>query len=86
MPQKREELKGGKRGFSRVDRRGTRRYFDAGRLFIVALAVEFEDDNEDEYDFAREIHLWNRSIPLTAARRFAVQSLKIVHFLEDSSR
>ena len=82
MPQKREELKGGKMGFSRGDRRGRQRYFDAGRLFIVALAVEFED----EYDFAREIHLWNRSIPLTAARRLAVQSLKIVHFLEDSSR
>jgi hypothetical protein len=55
MPQKREELKGGKRGFSRGDRRGRRRYFDAGRLFIVALAVEFEDD-EDGYDFARETH------------------------------
>ena len=73
MPQKREELKGGKRRFSRGDRRGTRRYFDAASLFIVALAVEFEDD-EDEHDFAREIHLWNRSITLTAAGRFATMS------------
>ncbi len=40
---------------------------------MVALAVELEDD-EDEYDFAREIHLWNRSIPLSAARRLATMS------------